>query len=47
MNPYLQEILHQITVRITELETRNTMLEAECVALRQQLEELERDRNFS
>ena len=47
MNPYLQEVLHQITVRLAELETKNKMLELECAALRTQVEELERDRNFN
>ena len=37
MNPFLQQILHEITVRITELEAKNKMLEEECAALREQL----------
>ena len=40
MNPYLQEILHEIKVRLAELEAKNSMLEAECSALREQLNEL-------
>jgi hypothetical protein len=45
MNPYLQEILHQISVRLTDLEIKNKMLEAECAALREQVGE--HDRNFN
>ena len=47
MNPHLQEILHQLSLRVTELEARNAMLEDECAALREQVEELENDRNFN
>lgn len=47
MNPYLQEILHQISVRLAELEAKNKMLELECAALREQIKELEHDRNFN
>ena len=45
MNPYLQEILHQISLRLADLEVKNKMLEAECAALREQVGE--HDRNFS
>jgi gluconate kinase len=47
MNPLLQEILHQIHLRLAELEAKNKMLELECSALREQIRELEHDRNFN
>jgi|FreactcultureFD7_1027221.scaffolds.fasta_scaffold27988_4 cell division protein FtsB len=47
MNPYLQEVLHQIGVRLAEVEAKNKMLEAECAALREQIRELEHDRNYN
>jgi len=47
MNPYLKEILHQISQRLTELEAKNKMLELESAALREQVMELENDRNFN
>jgi hypothetical protein len=47
MNPYLQEILHQISVKLAELEAKNKMLELECASLREQVRELEHDRNFN
>jgi hypothetical protein len=37
MNPYLQEILHEIRQRLAELEAKNKMLEEECAALREQI----------
>ena len=43
----LQEILHQIHLRLAEVETKNKMLELECFALREQIKELEHDRNFN
>jgi hypothetical protein len=40
MNPYLQQILHEITVRIAEQDAKIKMLEDECAALRKQLDDL-------
>ena len=37
MNPYLQEVLHEIRLRLAELEAKNKMLEEECAALREQI----------
>ena len=47
MNPLLQEILHQIHLRLAGLEAKNKMLELECAALREQITEIEHDRNFN
>ena len=47
MHPYLQEILHQISVKVAKLERQNKNLEAECAALREQIMELEHDRNLN
>ena len=33
----LQEILHEIRLRLAELEAKNKMLEEECAALREQI----------
>ena len=41
MNQYLQERLHQISVKLSDLEAKNKMLEEECAALRKQLDELQ------
>ena len=41
MNPLFQEILHQIHLRLAELEAKNKMLELECSALREKIRELE------
>jgi hypothetical protein len=41
MSPYLQQILHEITLKLTELEAKNRMLESECAALRDQINELQ------
>jgi hypothetical protein len=40
MNPYLQQILHEITTRIAEQDAKIKMLEEECDALRKQIDEL-------
>ena len=33
----LQEVLHEIRLRLAELEAKNKMLEEECAALREQI----------
>jgi hypothetical protein len=40
MSSYLQQILHEMSLKIKELEKQNTMLEQECKALMDQLNEL-------
>jgi len=40
MSSYLQQILHEMALKIKELERQNTMLAEECEALRKQINEL-------
>jgi hypothetical protein len=40
MSSYLQQLLHEMSLKIRDLELRNKAMEEECKALREQLNEL-------
>jgi hypothetical protein len=41
MNAHLQEVLQEISLRLADLEAKNKMLEEECAALREQVNDIQ------